>query len=72
MFFPGKYLQANVAITIPRIMYVDRENSLLKIKNGLMKQRLSTFSNDLMFKEGYFVSLSFLSLSLQLYRKLLK
>ncbi|OAY58859.1 uncharacterized protein LOC110608908 [Manihot esculenta] len=52
-----KALQANVAISIPRIMYVDRENSLLKIKNGLMKQRLSTFSNDLMFKEAQYEKL---------------
>ncbi|KAF2290297.1 hypothetical protein P3X46_028093 [Hevea brasiliensis] len=52
-----KALQAEVAITSPRIKYVDHQNSLLRIENGSMKQKLSAFSSDLMFKEAQYEEL---------------
>ncbi|EEF46023.1 hypothetical protein RCOM_1401660 [Ricinus communis] len=47
-----KALQAEVSIISPRIKYVDRQNSLLRVENGSIKHRLSTFSSDLMIKEA--------------------
>jgi hypothetical protein len=55
-------MQAKVAIHSPRIKYSHRQNLLLKAENNSIKQKLSAFSGELMFKEGT-LSLS-LSLSL--------
>ncbi|KAG8633804.1 hypothetical protein MANES_18G136421v8 [Manihot esculenta] len=52
-----KALQAEVAITSPRIKYVDRKNSLLRMQNGSMNERLSAFSTNLMFKEAQYEEL---------------
>ncbi|KAJ9168321.1 hypothetical protein P3X46_019863 [Hevea brasiliensis] len=52
-----KALQAEVAIASPRIKYVDHQNSLLRIENGSMKQKLSTFFSDLMFKKAQYEEL---------------
>ncbi|XP_015573027.1 basic leucine zipper 34-like [Ricinus communis] len=49
-----KALQAEVSIISPRIKYVDRQNSLLRVENGSIKHRLSTFSSDLMIKEAQY------------------
>ncbi|KAJ4840520.1 hypothetical protein Tsubulata_000462 [Turnera subulata] len=49
-----KALQAEVAIAAPRIKYVDRQNNLLRVENGRMKQKLTSFSGELMFKEAQY------------------
>jgi hypothetical protein len=45
-------MQAKVAIHSPRIKYSHRQNLLLKAENNSIKQKLSAFSGELMFKEG--------------------
>ncbi|XWS53362.1 hypothetical protein CRYUN_Cryun11dG0150900 [Craigia yunnanensis] len=45
-------LQAQVAISFPRIKYADTQNSLLREENGSMKQKLSVLSRELMLKEA--------------------
>ncbi|KAG8633805.1 hypothetical protein MANES_18G137881v8 [Manihot esculenta] len=50
-------LQAEVAITSPRIKYVDNQNFLLRIQNGSMNESLSVFSSDLIFKEAQYEEL---------------
>lgn len=39
---------------MPRIKYTDRQNTLLRAENNSMKQKLSNFSGELMFKEGIY------------------
>jgi hypothetical protein len=41
-----------VAINSPRIEYSSRQNLLLRAENNSMKQKLSAFSSEIMFKEG--------------------
>ncbi|XP_040992018.1 basic leucine zipper 61-like [Juglans microcarpa x Juglans regia] len=53
-----KALQAEVAINGPRIRYADRQNTLLRVENNSMKQKLSNFSTELMFKEAEFEELA--------------
>ncbi|KAG2673052.1 hypothetical protein I3760_13G071100 [Carya illinoinensis] len=53
-----KALQAEVAINGPRIKYTDRQNTLLRVENNSMKQKLSNFSTELMFKEAEFEELT--------------
>ncbi|GMI94295.1 hypothetical protein HRI_003098800 [Hibiscus trionum] len=45
-------LQAQVAITYPKIKYVDTQNSLLRAENCSMKEKLSALSAELMMKEA--------------------
>jgi hypothetical protein len=45
-------MQAKVAIHSPRIKYSHRQNLLLKAENNSIKQKLSAFSCELMYKEG--------------------
>ncbi|OMP02449.1 hypothetical protein COLO4_11076 [Corchorus olitorius] len=45
-------LQAEVAITIPRIKYTDTQNQLLRAENESIRQRLSNSSGKLMFKQA--------------------
>ncbi|KAL4318181.1 hypothetical protein GQ457_18G006680 [Hibiscus cannabinus] len=47
-----KALQAQVAITYPKIKYVDTQNSLLRVENCSMKEKLSALSAQLMIKEA--------------------
>ncbi|KAJ4725533.1 putative Basic-leucine zipper transcription factor family protein [Melia azedarach] len=50
-------LQAEVAISSPRIKYVNRQNSLLRAENGSMKQKVSAFTGELTFKEAQYEEL---------------
>ena len=53
-------MQAKVAIHSPRIKYSHRQNLLLKAENNSIKQKLSAFSCELMYKEGTLsIALSF-------------
>ncbi|KAF3454885.1 hypothetical protein FNV43_RR05333 [Rhamnella rubrinervis] len=52
-----KALQAQVAIASPRIKYGDRQNSLLRAENSSMKQKLSAFSGELLFKQAQYEEL---------------
>ncbi|XP_060668109.1 basic leucine zipper 61-like [Ziziphus jujuba] len=52
-----KALQAEVAIASPRIKYSDRQNALLRAENSSIKQRLSAFSGELLFKEAQYEEL---------------
>ncbi|KAK8605105.1 hypothetical protein V6N13_082562 [Hibiscus sabdariffa] len=47
-----KALQAQVAITYPKIKYVDTQNSLLRAENCSMKEKLSALSAHLIIKEA--------------------
>uniref|UniRef100_A0A2N9J2P5 BZIP domain-containing protein n=1 Tax=Fagus sylvatica TaxID=28930 RepID=A0A2N9J2P5_FAGSY len=52
-----KALQAEVAITAPRITYCDRQNSLLREENSSMNQKLSGLTGEFMFKEAEYEDL---------------
>ncbi|KAE8691099.1 hypothetical protein F3Y22_tig00110893pilonHSYRG01179 [Hibiscus syriacus] len=45
-------LQAQVAVTYPRIKYAKTQNSLLRAENSSMKKKLYDLSNKLMMKEA--------------------
>ncbi|KAG7035354.1 Basic leucine zipper 34, partial [Cucurbita argyrosperma subsp. argyrosperma] len=48
-----KALQAEVTITSPRIKFMDRQNSLLRAENYSIKEKLSSYAGELLFKEAY-------------------
>ncbi|XVF05777.1 hypothetical protein REPUB_Repub05bG0201600 [Reevesia pubescens] len=50
-------LQTEVAITYPRIKYADTQNSLLRVENGSMKQKLYALSRELMLKQAEYQEL---------------
>ncbi|GLU02566.1 hypothetical protein SLE2022_198120 [Rubroshorea leprosula] len=52
-----KALQAEVMICFPRINYVDRQNLLLRTENGMMRQKLSAYTGELLFKEAQYEGL---------------
>ncbi|XP_059455725.1 basic leucine zipper 34-like [Corylus avellana] len=52
-----KALQAEVAINSPRIEYSSCQNLLLRAENNSMKQKLSAFSSEIMFKEAHYEEL---------------
>ncbi|XP_022148328.1 uncharacterized protein LOC111017008 [Momordica charantia] len=52
-----KALQAEVTITSPRIKFMDRQNSLLRAENYSIKEKLSTYTGELLFKEAQYEEL---------------
>ncbi|CAK9314582.1 unnamed protein product [Citrullus colocynthis] len=52
-----KALQAEVTITTPRIKFMDRQNSLLRAENYSIKEKLSAYTGELLFKEAQYEEL---------------
>uniref|UniRef100_A0A9I9E1A9 Ubiquitin-like domain-containing protein n=1 Tax=Cucumis melo TaxID=3656 RepID=A0A9I9E1A9_CUCME len=52
-----KALQAEVTITSPRIKFMDRQNSLLRAENYSIKEKLSAYTGELLFKEAQYEEL---------------
>ncbi|XP_044482091.1 basic leucine zipper 19-like [Mangifera indica] len=52
-----KALQAEVAITSPRIRYVHQQNSLLRAENSSMTKKLSAIASEFTFKEAQYEEL---------------
>ncbi|KAG6605403.1 Basic leucine zipper 61, partial [Cucurbita argyrosperma subsp. sororia] len=52
-----KALQAEVTITSPRIKFMDRQNSLLRAENYSIKEKLSSYAGELLFKEAQYEEL---------------
>ncbi|KAG7010496.1 Basic leucine zipper 34, partial [Cucurbita argyrosperma subsp. argyrosperma] len=52
-----KALQAEVTITSPRIKFMDRQNSLLRAENYSIKEKLTAYTGELLFKEAQYEEL---------------